>query len=45
MHHTMDTNGGVEVQIHAFLTSTVDGVISFTPRPFYPWGKVPDIRA
>jgi hypothetical protein len=30
---------GVDVYIHIFLTSALDGVVSFTPRPFYPWGN------
>jgi hypothetical protein len=33
---------GVEVKLHAFLTSALDrSVISFTPRPLYPQGKSP----
>jgi hypothetical protein len=31
----MKTYGGVEVQIHVFLTSALVGVVSFTPRPLY----------
>jgi len=30
-----------EVQLHAFLTSALDGVVSFTPRPLYLQGRAP----
>jgi hypothetical protein len=31
---------GVELELHAFLSSTVDEVASFTPQPLYPAGKL-----
>jgi hypothetical protein len=31
---------GVELELHAFLTLTVAGVISFTPRPLNTAGKL-----
>jgi hypothetical protein len=42
-HHAMNAYGGVEVQLHALKTSALHGVVvSFTLRPLYPQGKVPD---
>jgi hypothetical protein len=35
----MKTYAGVDVQIHIFLTSALDRVVSFTPRSLYPPGK------
>jgi hypothetical protein len=38
----MKAYGGVDVQIQIFFTSALaGGVVSFTPRPFYPQGESP----
>jgi hypothetical protein len=37
----MKTYGETDVQINVFLTSALDGVVSFTPWPRYPRGKRP----
>jgi hypothetical protein len=33
--------GGVEIKLHPFSTSALDGVVSFTHRSLYPHGKSP----
>jgi hypothetical protein len=42
-HHTMKMHGGVEVQLHAFLTSAVDGDDWSASRPgrFTPGERIP----
>jgi hypothetical protein len=35
----MKEYGGVDKQIHIFLTSAIVGVVSFTPLPLYFWRK------
>jgi hypothetical protein len=37
----MKTCGRFDVYIHVFLTSALVWVVSFTPLPFYPWGRSP----
>jgi hypothetical protein len=37
----MKAYGGVDVQIHIFLTSALAGVLSFTPLPLYPRERAP----
>jgi hypothetical protein len=39
-HHTVETYGGMEVQLHSFLTSGArfSSVVSFTPLPLYLGG-------
>jgi len=38
-HHVNKAYWGVEAWLHAFLTSAIDGVVSFMPQPLYPQGK------
>jgi hypothetical protein len=39
--HAVMARAGVELQFHLFLTWTLDGVVSFTPRLLYTRGKNP----
>jgi hypothetical protein len=41
-HRTIKACGEMEVYLHVFLTSALNGgVVSFTPRPLHPRGKSP----
>jgi len=39
--HGMKACGGMEIQHHIFLASTLDRVVSFTFHTLYHWGESP----